>query len=320
MQERRVNGWLCICLLMCWVAGPLRADGASSTEPREQLLDLLRRTVPTAGAVHLQFYEPARQFRVMMGFDYSTGAFYFGHHANVVGVSTTGVSFSGPPVPDGVAMRTDRASVSERWTLEPYIPGIITWEFLRDPELLQRVEVDAEGFRVTRTSPGGKRYPVPPAPGFVIEDRTLTYHIDKNGRVTRIGNFWRNGSAREFDYSDAELAKVGAVRDARKGTQQLIEFRHEPTASAAAFERDSVEALAVRLHLIADSPEAVSPSTPVSPPSVRQPPVQTIDADRAALATAVPADNFWRRTWRWWAAGTGVGVIVVALWLKRRAA
>ena len=94
MQERRVNGWLCICLLICWVAGPLRADGASSAEPREQLLDLLRRTVPTTGAVYLQFYEPARQFRVMMGFDYSTGAFYFGHHANVVGVSTTGVSFS----------------------------------------------------------------------------------------------------------------------------------------------------------------------------------------------------------------------------------
>lgn len=209
---------------------------------------------------------------------------------------------------------------AERWTVEQYIPGAIAWQFLRDPALIQKVEREGDGYRVTRTSSNGRLYPPTLPNGITAEQRTLVYHIDAGGKVVRVDNVWKDGSAREYDYADAALAKVGVVREAARGTKQLIDSRIDSKANPKDFERGSVESLAVGLHLIADYPAATTQGSSAVPKSFAGPPAVVVAPERAAQSVGSVPSSFAQRTWRWWAAGTGIGVIVLALWLRRRMA
>lgn len=307
---------LLLCGLLAESTGP--RDGADSELHRE-LIKSMRAAIPERGAVHAHVLNTADGSRRLVGFDYATGAYYVASSGHVSGSDTRGGSFSGAPGSGLTADQRSSGLVTGRHAIEAVVPGVIAWEFVHDSGLMTELWRETDGYRVKRTSENGQRYPRSLPPGFTAPVRTMVYHVSKAGRVTRVECLDNPVLSKAFDYSDEAAARYGVVRADGGGTRRVLDLRLEPSATPGDFEASAVERLALAADLSSALPGSARRTNAAGSAAVGSE-ATTTSPERAAGVLAAPDVSLSRAAWRWWAAGGGVAIIALALWLKRRTA
>lgn len=315
--------WACIAITIF----PVHAQSEPADELRAELIEKLRSASPLAGAVHVHFQHvmmPAQ--RRLIGFDYGSGAYYEISSSYVTGCDVRRQAFSGTPRTGGIARSDSDGTDSGRGGLDPFVPGLIAWEFIREPGLMTEVRRDGDAYLVERVSPHGARYPRPLPEGFSAPIARVIYRFSAEGLLRQLDRhflpgpgFGEHRELIEFDLGQEMYAKYGVDPGGSNRQWHVLSFRFDQHARSDDFSLEGVETLA----LAAGFKDTSTTSAPqlsggMHRRSTSTPPVVITPAEAGARVPA-PPQTYVERTWTWWAAGTGVGVIVLALWLKRRA-
>lgn len=186
---------------------------------------------------------------------------------------------------------------------------------------------ETEGYRVRRVAQHGANYPRPLPEGFSAPIVRVTYHFNARGLLLKMdeetlpsGPFTAKSRTVALDTTDEVYARYGADRDGASDQWRLVSFRFDEKARPADFTLEGVEELAIKSDVAGVQAELSRPPKVTARRDYESPPARTFTPEQAAEAVSSVPPRLWQRTWRWWAAGGGLAIIALALWLKRRTA
>ena len=199
------------------------------------------------------YAEPSTRERVIVGYDFRTGAWYKAFGTFTGGVEPNGTTFTGRPAAGQIRRVPNEPRIHYDTTLEEHFPFVITRDFVRRPEIVRNVERVEDRFRVVMRGPRGFRWlqsvpgePMPP-------DADVVYWVDARGLIVQADNYNGHDGRRQVWNYDAPDSVVWGVADSvNAGTRIRADFRTSATSDPSQFAMESVEKLAVSAFLMAD--------------------------------------------------------------------
>lgn len=296
---------------------------AAVGSPKDALLGLWSKKLPKQGAVHLHYQEIMTGKRVLVGYDFASGAYYKAFSTYVGGRAVDGTRYSGRPVAGQVQQESSLGPEIRDATFDDFMPVTVSVAFLNNPKIIDSVRVSEAGYELSATTPRGLRYEEEMPPGFDVSPRTVIYRFDLDGRLISAENYLSSGETIVWNYDESPLAHLGIVHWASKNTRFLIDYRVDPVADPEHFSMFGVERLAVAAALIEDSQplwfgKQIRQHHPNGEASRRAKGsgVQ-LTPQEAAQLDASPRQAPTSRA-SWYLVGAGVAVVVLGIWLKRR--
>ncbi len=219
----------------------------AGADPRDALLERIRAHVLTEGEVHALYFEPVKRVRFLVGFDFSSGAWYLAWGDTVVGRDPQGREFQGRPLPGRVTLYAPGSGMAPDCALDGKFPFVITRDLASRPEVIENVrEAENGDISFSATFPAGKRGMVLPA-GADLTPKTVSYRVGRFGELISASNY--GGGTREWTWSyeapgDRERGIASRGGAERVSSPQLVEFRHEPVSDPGRFSASAVESLA----------------------------------------------------------------------------
>lgn len=226
-------------------------------DARSALITALQSRSQYTGEAHALYIDPGTHRKLLVGYDYKTGAWYRAIGERVAGVDASGNEFSGRPLagqvkpaPPGQRSRFDDL-------IEDQIPYVIGQDLLHRQHLLKAVaRTEQGGFAVSIPFERGVRHAEPLGPGFDDSRHTVIYHFDATGLLVRAENVNGTGEDLVWDYSDLGRPALGIAKSGGLigyGHFELADLRTSPQSDPQHFSAKSVETLAAGALTIADA-------------------------------------------------------------------
>lgn len=236
-----------VCVALAALVPPARAGGGDD-DAKARAVALLRSALPRAGAVEAVYTATEGFGEVLIGFDVTSGAWYYVTGAIVQGRDTSGKGFGGPPGRFTLKPE-DQSMPGADEPLDSFLPTTLARDLVARPETIREARpLPKGGYRIVAAYPGGMRDGRVPSPDRAAP-REWWIDVDASGVISALA--YNNekeldGDARKFHYRAAGPPGFQLVDTPPGYPFRLSSYTYSEKVDPGAFAMDTVASLAAQ--------------------------------------------------------------------------